>query len=162
MPEDEIEQQENIEDAQEDDIEDEQLIANQLSAQQEAQRARIAEEKKTAQNQQSPMSLGLFIPLIILCIIGDVIDFFTGGTIGWVIGLFIDAIIMIATGISKSGRKQFKRIVVGLLAETIPIIDALPFRTISLTWGFVKSRSTIAQVIDSKLSTTSKIASRTT
>ena len=129
-------------------IERQQLIANQLAIQQEAEQERVAEEKEAEENEPVPMSWGFFIKVEIVCIIGDLIDFFTAGTLGWLIGLAIDGILFMAVGLSKSGRKQFKRIVVGLLAETIPIIDVLPFRTIFMAWGFIKSRSKIASTAD--------------
>ncbi len=150
--------------AAEGEIENEQLVANRLAARQEAQQARIAElaEEQTAlKNQQVPMSLGIFVPLLFLCVIGDFIDVITGGTIGWLIGLFIDAIILIVTGLSKAGRKQFKRIVIGLIGETIPIIDILPFRSIFLTWGFIKSRSSIAQALSEKIPVNPKVVPKT-
>ncbi len=163
MPEADIQQFEAAEEAYEmemADIENQQIIANQLAVQQQTEQERVAEEEEAAKNRGAEMSLGLFIPLIILCIIGDFIDVITGGTIGWLIGLFIDGIILLATGLSKAGRKQFKRIVVGLIGETIPIIDVLPFRTIFLTWGFIKSRSAIAASLSQKLPTAAKAVSK--
>jgi len=87
------------------------------------------------------------------CVIGDVIDFFTAGTIGWLIGIFIDLILLALLGISKSGRKQWKKWVTGLVGESIPIVAVLPLRSISLIWSFIFSRS-------AKLQTVSGLASR--
>jgi hypothetical protein len=100
------------------------------------------EENKGRPEEPKKMGIMFFSILLILCVIGDLIDVFTAGTIGWVVGLFIDGILLLATGLSKAGRKQFKRILVGVLGETIPIpfLAILPFRSLFLTWSFVKSR----------------------
>ncbi len=125
----------------------EQLESDRAVSQVEQERA---EEEKSNQPQKSEkMGVMFFSILLLLFIIGDLIDFFTAGTIGWLIGLFIDGIGLLATGMSKAGRKQFKRIVVGLIGDSIPILAILPFRSIFLTWGFIKSRSTTVQSISS-------------
>ncbi len=108
------------------------------------------EQEKNSQPKESPkMGVMFFSILLILCVTGDLIDILTGGTIGWLVGLFIDGIVLLATGMSKAGRKQFKRIVIGLIGDSIPILSILPFRSIFLTWGFVKSRSATVQSISS-------------
>ena len=112
------------------------------------------EEKEKENQPQKPekMDTTMFAILLLLCVIGDLIDILTVGTIGWLVGLFIDGILLLATGLSRAGRKQFKRILVGVLGETIPIpfLAIVPFRSLFLTWGFIKSRSSIAAAIDSK------------
>ena len=129
-------------------------MANELAARQQAEQERQASEAEAEKNKPVPISLGLFIPLLILNGIGDIIDFFTAGTIGWLIGLFISGINMITLGLSKSGRKQFKAILIGTGIETVPIIGSmLPGRTGALIWAFIKSRSTIAATISSKIAT---------
>lgn len=112
-------------------------------------------EQESEENQNQPeesqkMGIMFFSIFLLLCVIGDLIDIFTAGTIGWLVGLFIDGIVLLATGMSKAGRKQFKVIVVGLIGDSIPILAVLPFRSIFLTWGFIKSRSSIATAIDRK------------
>ena len=82
----------------------------------------------------------LFVILLILCVIADLIDIITAGTVGWLIGLFVDAVLLLAMGISKSGRKQFKRMVVGVIGDSIPLLAFLPFRSLFLVWSFIKSR----------------------
>ncbi len=97
------------------------------------------------------MGLLFFIFAMFFCVIGDLIDFFTGGTIGWLIGLFIDGILALMFGLSKAGRKQFKRMAVGLIGESFPIIATLPLRTIFLIWSFVSSHSKMARKAGDKL-----------
>lgn len=91
---------------------------------------------------QEPAKMGImmFAILLILCVIADLVDFFTVGTIGWLVGLFVDAILLLSVGLSKGGRKQFKRIVIGVVGDTIPVLAVLPFRSLFLIWAFVKSR----------------------
>ena len=98
---------------------------------------------------EEKMGLLFFITGLFFCVIGDLVDFFTAGTIGWLTGLLIDAILALMFGLSKSGRKQFKRMLVAFVGESIPIIGMLPFRTIFLIWSFISSRSEIAKKLTS-------------
>ncbi len=97
-------------------------------------------EAEAQEKESRKMGVMFFSLLLILCVIGDLIDIFTAGTVGWLVGLFIDAVLLIATGLSKSGRKQFKRIVIGVIGDSIPILAILPFRSFFLTWSFINSR----------------------
>ncbi len=121
---------------------DQERRADQLQAEKKAQESPTAKPKEK-------MGLIFFLTALFLSIVGDLIDFFTGGTIGWFVGLFIDAILALMFGLSKSGRKQFKRMAIALVGESIPIIDMLPLRTIFLIWSYIKSRSKIIENIDS-------------
>ena len=85
-------------------------------------------------------SLASFFLLLLLCVFGDIIDIFTLGTIGWFTGLIIDGIILLTTGLSKSGRKQFSKMLIGVIGETIPGIAFFPFRTAFLVWAYIKSK----------------------
>ena len=99
------------------------------------------EEDKKSQPEESPkMGTMLFVILLLLCVIGDLIDILTVGTIGWMIGFVVDAILLLSIGLSKGGRKQFKRMLVGVIGDSIPILAVLPFRSFFLVWSFVKSR----------------------
>ncbi len=106
-----------------------------------SQRQEEERQKKPQQeDKDNQMGVMFFSILLLLCVVGDLIDFFTVGTIGWVIGLFIDAVLLIAGGLNKAGRKQFKKIVVGAIGDSIPILNILPFRSFFLIWSFVNSR----------------------
>lgn len=94
------------------------------------------------------MGFFFFVAGLLLCVVGDLIDFFTGGTIGWLVGIFIDLILLAMFGMSRSGRGQIKKILIAVVGESIPVVDMLPLRTIFLCWSFIKSRSKIANVID--------------
>jgi len=127
---------------------DEDMIKLNLDQERQAYQARLQEEQEEREpgtTGPEKMSLLLFLPLLFLCVVGDLIDIFTAGTIGWGIGLFIDAVLLISTGLSKSGRKQFKRILIGAVADSFPFVAFLPFRSIFLVWAFIKSRSEAAQ-----------------
>lgn len=104
---------------------------------QEEEAVRMEEEDK----KPVPMSWLLFLPMLILAVVADIIDIFSGGTIGWAMGIFVDLLLLAVFGISKSGRKQFKRIIAGLLGDSVPIIAFLPIRTIFLIWAFISSRN---------------------
>ncbi|KKS24844.1 MAG: hypothetical protein A2736_00355 [Candidatus Yanofskybacteria bacterium RIFCSPHIGHO2_01_FULL_41_27] len=113
---------------------------------------RMLQDEETARMEEEsqkpvPMGLLLFLFMLLVTVILDVIDIFTGGTLGWLIGIFGDLLLLVFVGISKSGRKQFKRIIAGLLGDSIPIIAFLPIRTIFLVWAFLSSRSTKLQAV---------------
>lgn len=110
-----------------------------------------AEEKENQPEKQEKMDTTMFAILLLLCVVGDLIDILTVGTIGWLVGLFIDGIVLLVTGLSKAGRKQFKRILFGVLGETIPVpfLAMIPFRSLFLIWSFIKSRSVTIQSISS-------------
>lgn len=128
----------------------------------QAGQEREEEEKRNQPQKPEKMDSVLFAILLLLCVIGDLIDILTVGTIGWIVGLFIDGILLLATGLSKAGRKQFKRILVGVLGETIPIplLAIVPFRSLFLTWGFIKSRSSTVQKMSSHLNKVSPAANK--
>lgn len=116
-------------------------------------RQRILQDEEAArleEENQKPVPMGwiLFLFMLLITVILDIIDIVTGGTVGWFIGIFGDLLLLAVTGISKAGRKQFKRIVIGLLGESVPIIIAfLPIRTICLIWAFMSSRSEKLQAV---------------
>lgn len=113
----------------------------------EADRAATQTEPEQPGQEDLPepakMGIMFFAILLILCVIADLVDFFTVGTIGWLIGLFVDAILLLSVGLSKGGRKQFKRIVIGVIGDSIPVLAILPFRSLFLIWSFVKSRQAL-------------------
>jgi hypothetical protein len=135
---------------------DEDVIRLNLSQEREAYNMQLAAEQEEREpdstQPQEKMSGLFFFAALTLSVIGDLIDFFTGGTIGWLVGLGIDALLAIMFGTSNSGRKQLKKMAIAILAETIPFIDVLPFRTIFTIWSFISSRSTVAQKLASKIS----------
>ena len=98
--------------------------------------------KENPANDSQKMGVMFFSILFLLCVIADFIDMITVGTIGWLVGLLVDAVLLLSAGISKGGRKQFKKILLGVIGETIPIpfLAILPFRSLFLVWSFVNSR----------------------
>ena len=108
----------------------------------QAEQERKDEEIKNQPQKPEKMGIMFFSILLLLCVVADFIDMITVGTIGWLVGLFVDAVLLLASGLSKAGRKQFKRILLGVIGETIPIpfLAILPFRSLFLTWSFIQSR----------------------
>lgn len=106
-----------------------------------------APEQEKNEQEATRMGWGFFLFLLAVCLILDTIDAFTVGTLGWFTGIIGDLFLAVVSGMSKSGRKQFKKIIAGLLGETIPLINVLPLRTGFLIWGFVSSRSATLQQI---------------
>lgn len=108
------------------------------------QRQSDEEEQKKQNHPEASAKMGalMFALLLLLCVMADFVDILTAGTIGWLVGLFVDAILLLSTGLSKAGRKQFKRILIGVIGETLPIpfLAIMPFRSMFLVWSFVKSR----------------------
>ncbi len=103
------------------------------------------------QTNTAKMGWAFFLFLLVVCLILDVIDAFTAGTIGWLTGIVGDIFLAAVTGMTKSGRKQFGKILTGLIGESIPIIGFLPLRTGFLIWGFVSSRSAVLQEVSGAL-----------
>jgi len=105
----------------------------------------LAQQKLRA---QSRMGWGIFVVALLLSLIADAAEFFTGGTLGWFVGFIVDLILLAMLGLSTAGRKQFKRWIWGPAVETIPILSTFPFIRVGfLTWSFVSSRSTKLQAI---------------
>ncbi len=100
------------------------------------------------ENAQARMGWGIFLIALLLSLIADVVEFFTAGTLGWFVGLFVDLILLAMLGFSKAGKKQFKKWIWGPLIEKIPILSTIPlFRVGFLIWAFVSSRSKTLQAI---------------
>ncbi len=115
----------------------EQLETDRAISQREVDRE---EEKKNQPKEPTKIGTMMFLVLLLLCVVADLTDIVTVGTVGWLIGLFVDAILLLTLGMSKGGRKQFKRMLVGVIGDSIPILSILPFRSFFLVWSFVKSR----------------------
>ena len=131
---------------------DEDMIKLNLDQERQAYQARLQEEQEEREpgtTGTEKMGLLLFLPLLFLCVIGDLIDIFTAGTIGWLIGLFIDGILLITIGLTRAGRKQFVRVLIGVFGDSWPFLAIMPFRTAGLVWAFISSRSKIAKKVSS-------------
>lgn len=127
---------------------------NEIQIQNQLQASRAAEREPGEQDlpkTEKPMGLFLFLFLLIISVIGDAIELFTVGTIGWLSGLLVDAILLLTLGLSKAGRRQLKRIFVAVGLETIPVVGVLPIRTVFLIWAFAKSRSKTIQKVSTKI-----------
>lgn len=121
----------------------EQQIGEQLERERNISRVDIEGEEQKEQNQPEKlerMGIVFFTILLLLCVVADFIDMLTAGTIGWLVGLFVDGILLLAIGLTKAGRKQFKKIIIGVIGEKVPFVNILPLRSFFLIWSFVKSR----------------------
>lgn len=95
---------------------------------------------------QGRMGWGIFLVALFLSLIADIVELLTVGTLGWFVGFIIDLILLAMLGLSKAGRKQWKKWVWGPIIEKVPILAAVPlFRAAFLTWAFVSSRSPMLQ-----------------
>ncbi len=117
---------------QQEQLESDRAVSQNTSAQEK--------ENKNQSKESAKMDTMMFIILLLLCVVADFVDMLTVGTIGWIIGFFVDGILLLTIGLSKGGRKQFKRILVGVVGDSIPILAILPFRSFFLVWSFVQSR----------------------
>jgi hypothetical protein len=114
-------------------------------------RQRLLAEEDLARQQgetKARMGWGIFLMALILSLIADAAEIFTGGTLGWFVGLFVDLILLAMLGLSTAGRKQFKRWIWGPLVESIPVLSTIPFIRVGfLIWSFVSSRSKMLQTV---------------
>ena len=103
----------------------------------------------SAQGTQSSDQVGVvfFGIILALFIITDGVEFFTGGTVGWVLGQVIDFLVAPVLflfyssftgknifGSSRQGRMRLRNMLVALAGESMPIMGALPLR--SVLWGW--------------------------
>ena len=130
----------------------------QYALEEDRARQQLRTEEDLARQQepsQARMGWGIFLVALVLSLIADVVEFFTAGTLGWFVGLFVDLILLAMLGFSKAGKKQFKKWIWGPLIEKVPILATVPFfRVAFLTWAFISSRSKTLQAV-SKVATAS-------
>jgi len=126
------------------------LRVEELERQQEQQREELEKNK---------ISWFTFIPCLILSIMADIVEAGTVGTVGWLFGIFVDIILLFVLGLSRSGRKQFKKWLTAIGLEKIPIVDAIPFRTFFLVWSFISSRPKTLKIVQKGLAIASKVPS---
>ncbi len=124
----------------------------QYALEEDRARQRLWTEEDLAHQQQEEtqarMGWGIFLIALILSLIADIVEFFTVGTIGWIVGFIVDLILLAMLGFSKAGKKQFKKWIWGPLIETIPILSTIPlFRVAFLIWAFASSRSKKLQAV---------------
>lgn len=95
-----------------------------------------ASEEKV-KNEGKRLSLFAFVCFLIFFLILDAIDFFTVGTVGWVIGLIGDGIAWYVLHQNKTNREQYRKILIGMFGDTIPVLSTLPLRSIVLVWTYI-------------------------
>ncbi len=120
------------------------------SLEQYAELTQVAQtEKEKQKEEQKKIRLPIFLVILFLCVVGDIIDALTGGTLGWLIGILIDLILVGMTLPIKSLRAQTKdnigTIIGAIGGETVPFLGFLPFRTALVIYLFIISRSKLAQ-----------------
>lgn len=117
------------------------------------------QQQQQEEIEKNKMSWWVFIPLLILSIIADVVELVTAGTLGWFLGIFVDIILLLVLGLSRSGRKQFKKWLTAIGLEKIPFVGAIPFRTFFLVWSFISSRPKLLGIVQKGLAIAAKIPS---
>ena len=111
---------------------------------QERARAQADQSKKSEEKpRRKPMGLLAAAFLLMLSGSGDLIELFTAGTLGDLVGLFIDFLLIIATLVYAPLRKEWKVIFSGIFLETIPVpfLNVGPWRTATVMWAFLRSRN---------------------
>lgn len=106
-------------------------------------------ELKALEEQLASVKIGwpIFILTFTLAVIADIIDFFTGGTIGWLIGFPIDAILAIILGFNKNGRKQWKKWLAGIAGDSVPVVSTIWLRSVFVLWAFMSSRKAVKGIV---------------
>src|SRR3989338_2731356 len=75
-----------------------------------------------------------FRKILKICIVLDVIELLSLGTVGWVTGQIGDWYLYKKTGQSKASRAQKKKMITAFIGEFIPAVNLLPLRTILWNW----------------------------
>lgn len=125
-----------------------------LRAQQAVLKARQIQDAPDPADQKQPMGLAFFLPVLGFTVILDLVDAFTAGTIGWLVGIFGDMVLLLVFGMSKGGRKQLRKMLISVLGEKIPVVATLPLRTVMLVIAYVQSNPKITE----RLGTVAKVA----
>jgi hypothetical protein len=113
------------------------------------QMAQQQREQSMPSQQREGMRFGTFLFFLVPSIVADIVDFVTAGTIGWIIGIAVDAILLIGLGFSKNKkRSQVYKILAGLGLETVlPVLGMLPFRTIFVVWAYASEKPKVQKAM---------------
>ena len=113
-------------------------------------RDRLAAEKEATETAPpARMGWGIFIFCLILGLIADLVEVVSVGTIGWLVGIVVDFILLMILGVNAAGKKTFKKWIWGPLAETIWPLNVVPFlRAGFLIWAFISSRNQKLQAVN--------------
>lgn len=103
-------------------------------------RRQDAPEEYPDEEGPKPIGIGMFIGILAFCLFLDAIEFFTGGTIGWIVGLVGDGIILLITGWKKTQQQQFKKMLAAAGLEKVWPFNILPLRSGFWVWSYIQSR----------------------
>ena len=133
-------------------------------AQARQQQAQVAAQAEAEKQEKKSQGIGWFkfISVLFVSVALDLIDFFSVGTIGTIVGFFGNIFILLVAGISQKKSKlkqaQFRKLLVMFFGESIPIVNTLPLRSIMWIWAFLASHPEWFAKLGKKLSSLGKVA----
>ncbi|MFN7088375.1 MAG: hypothetical protein ACK4NX_00915 [Candidatus Paceibacteria bacterium] len=121
-----------------------------------------------SQEAQNPISLPFFIMMLefaVLMDVGDLVEFIP--VVGTVIAFFMSAIVGFILGVlmwaaGARGTRQLVTMLIGYIAEAVPLLSILPLNTLMVILVYLFSSSSAKQVLErapglaKKLPTTSR------
>lgn len=100
----------------------------------------IDEELGRNESKGESMDPVLFAFLFVVSATADLFEIFTLGTLGWFVGLIANGILLVALGSSSAFKKQWRRMLVGIVPDSFPGLGIIPWRTTFLVWSYIKTR----------------------
>ena len=114
----------------------ERVRAEEQNDDQQAEKEEVEATPAVSQNSGvKEMSTFFFVCWLIAFLIIDLIEIFTAGTIGWIVGILGNILFFLIVRQKKLGKDKIQKILVGLIGDSIPFLDILPLRTLSLIWA---------------------------
>ncbi|MEK7600652.1 MAG: hypothetical protein AAB463_01655 [Patescibacteria group bacterium] len=97
--------------------------------------------------------------LTFLALPADAAEFFTGGTLGWLVGLCADILLYVLFSVTSASKSQMRKFLIAAGIEKIPTLpSALPIRSIVLIWMYFSSRDVVRKTVSKVVERASTVA----
>lgn len=107
-------------------------------------RAESVVEEEGGEEEKKMGVVSFLFGLTFLAIPADAAEFFTGGTLGWLVGLCADILLYVLFSVTSASKSQMRKFLISAGIEKIPTLpSALPIRSIVLIWMFFSSRDIV-------------------
>ncbi|MEK7515294.1 MAG: hypothetical protein AAB608_02880 [Patescibacteria group bacterium] len=126
----------------------------------ESQNTQEGVGEEVGESEEKKMGLISFLfGLTFLAIPADAAEFFTGGTLGWFVGLCADILLYVLFSVTSASKSQMRRFLIAAGIEKIPTLpSALPIRSIVLIWTYLSSRTIVQKAVSRVVDGASAVA----